>query len=221
MSIPRSSLTILLIALLAVALAQPRVNGVVPACAEVAPADVVAEARVGLAHFPFEVGRGSVGADGSFALQFRDAIVVPTDIAMSVPQLFDGVTCPDLAIGDPLARVVVVRDLRVIPRGAACEWCETLGTLYAATQPRGSLSTSGDVAVQWIYADRPVTVLGNCRHGWGGETYDLTLEAGWNTVVVETVAVHGGIGYWDVHDVRVSVQPFPTATATWRFVPMR
>jgi hypothetical protein len=214
---PLSYLAIVAVAGSAFALAQTRVNGVVGPCAAVAPADVVAEARAGLAHFPFEVGRGAVGADGSFALQFRDEMVVPTDVTMAVAQLFDADTCATLSISDPMARVVVVRDLRVIPRGGSCEWCETLGTLYAATRARGSLSTTGDVEVRWIYADRAVTVEGLFRHGWGAETYDLALEPGWNTVVVETVDVRGGLGYWDVHDVLVAVQPFPTATVAWRF----
>jgi hypothetical protein len=205
----------------ALALAQTRVNGVVGPCAAVAPADVVAEARAGLAYFPFEVGRGAVGADGSFALEFREEMVVPTDVTVAVAQLFDADTCANLSVSDPAARVVVVRELRVIPRGGACEWCETLGTLYAATQARGSLSTTGDVEVHWIYADRAVDVEGLCRHGWGAETYTLDLQPGWNTVVVETVDVRGGLGYWDVHDVLVSVQPFPTATAAWRFAPAR
>jgi hypothetical protein len=223
MFIPRSLVYLACLAWTAVpgALAQTRVSGVVDRCAAVAPADVVAEARAGLAHFPFEVGRGTVGADGSFAMRFRETMVVPTDVTMAVGQLFDGVTCPELAISDPATRVVVVRDLRVIPRGGACEWCETLGTLYAATQARGSLNTTGDVEVQWIYVDRAVAVAGMCRHGWGAETYALVLEPGWNTVVARTVAVHGGIGYWDTHDVLLSVEPFPTATASWRFIPAR
>jgi len=221
MATPRSNVqrTCVIVCLLAfsLALAQPRVNGVVGPCAEVAPADLVAEARAGLAWFPVEVGRGAVGADGAFALQFQERADVPLEVTMAATQFFDGLRCEGLTISEPDARLVVVRELRVIPRDAPCEYCETLGRLYAATKARGGWSTAGDLEVAWIHADRPLTVEGACRHGWGEETYALRLESGWNTVVFETVFVHPSDGYCDCRDVRVTVQPFPTANVAWHF----
>jgi len=202
---------------LSFALAQPRVNGVVGPCAEVAPADLVAEARAGLAWFPFEVGRGTVGADGAFALQFREIAEVPVEVTLAVTQVFDAQRCEGLTFSAPEARLVVVRDLRVIPHGASCEYCETLGRLYAATKARGGWSAAGDLEVAWIHADRPLTVEGTCHYGWGEETYALNLESGWNTVVFETVLVHPSEGYCDCRDVRVSVRPFPMASVAWHF----
>jgi len=212
---------IVALVLLSFAWAQTRVNGVVGACAAVAPADVVAESRSGLAWFPFEVGRGTVGADGAFALQFHDTLPLSAEVAAPIGLLFDEIGCVGLTISDTAARVIVVRDLRVIPRGAACEYCETLGALYAATQPRGRLSATGDLEVQWIHADRDVTVDGVCRHGWGDESYALRLEAGWNTVVLQTMAVRPSEGYCDCHDVAVTVAPFPRADVAWHFAPTR
>ena len=128
--------------LLSSAAAQTRVNGVVPACAAIAPADVVAEVRAGLAWFPFEVGRGTVGADGSFALRVHEQPNLPVELTATVMHLFDGLRCEQVTISDHAARIVVVRDLRVIPRGAPCEYCETLGRLYAATRTQGRHATS-------------------------------------------------------------------------------
>jgi hypothetical protein len=215
------AIAILLLGCLSFAFAQVRVNGVVGACAQVAPADLVAEARAGLAWFPVEVGRGSLGADGAFALQFAEDPYLPIEVTLPVARLFDDERCEAVSISDPDARLVVVRHLRIVPRGAACEYCETLGTLYAASQAQDRLSTTGDLEVQWIYSDREVEVGGRCHHGWGDESYELSLAAGWNTVVIETVTVHPSIGYCDCHDVVVSVAPFPTAAVAWHFVPAR
>jgi len=222
MAIPRSHVRCLCamfcLLVLSLALAQPRVNGTVGPCAEVAPADLVAEARAGLAWFPLEVGRGTVGADGAFALQFHERAELPVEVTVAATQLFDVQRCDGLTFSAPDARLVVVRDLRIIPRGAPCEYCETLGHLYAATRARGGYSAAGELAVAWIHADRPLTVEGACRYGWGEETYALRLESGWNTVVFETVFVHPSDGYCDCRDVRVSVQPFPAANVAWHFV---
>lgn len=212
-------LVLLLVATVAVAWAQTRVNGTVGPCAQVAPADLVAEARTGLAYFPVEVGRGTVGADGSFALAFHEELSLPPGIALPVGQMFGGATCTNMAISEPEARLVMVRELRIVPRGAACEYCETLGAMYAATQARGSLRATGDLAVHWIHANEPVTITGTCTFGWGTETYDLSLEPGWNTVVLETTEVRGGEGYCDCHDVLVTVAPFPRALVAWHFAP--
>jgi len=212
---------ILCLLVLSLALAQTRVNGTVGACAEVAPADLVAEARAGLAWFPYEVGRGTVGADGAFALEFHPQANLPLEVTVAIEQIFDGQRCGGLTISAPEARVVVVRELRIIPRGAPCEYCETLGHLYAATSARGGFSATGELGVIWIHADRAVTVEGPCRYGWGEETYALTLEPGWNTVVMETTAVHPSDGFCDCRDVLVSAQPFPRALVAWHFVANR
>lgn len=217
----RVAVVVALFAILGAAWSQTRVNGTVGACAQVAPADLVAEARAGLAWFPVEVGRGSVGADGSFALAFHDAPYLPDDVTVPLENLFAGQSCEDLIVSEPEARVVMVRELRIVPRGAACEYCETLGTLYAATKEHGSLATTGDVEVRWIHADRPATVTGRCTFGWGQETYEIELAAGWNTVVFETVGVAESIGYCDCRDVHASVQPFPRAQVAWHFVSSR
>ena len=209
------------VAMMTFAWAQTRVNGTVGPCAEVAPADLVAEARAGLAWFPVEVGRGTVGADGSFALTFEEEPYLPIEITVAAGHLFDGLRCEEISISDPEARMVVVRELRIVPRGAACEYCETLGTLYAATKPIGSFATTGDVAVHWIHAAGPVTIEGTCHYGWGDEIYGLDLEAGWNTVVLETVTVYPSEGFCDCHDVLVVVDRFPRASVAWHFVPAR
>jgi hypothetical protein len=209
---------ILCLLVLSLASAQTRVSGTVGPCAQVAPADLVAEARAGLAWFPFEVGRGTVGADGAFALQFHERTDLPLEVTVAATQLLDAVRCDGLALSAPDARLVVVRELRIIPRGAPCEYCETLGRLYAATVARGGWSSAGQLEVAWIHADRPLTVEGACRYGWGEETYSLSLESGWNTVVFETVFVHPSDGYCDCRDVLVSVQPFPAANVAWHFV---
>lgn len=201
--------------------AQTRVNGDVAACAQIAPADVVAEARAGLAWFPVEVGRGTVGANGTFALTFHEDPYLPIEVTVPVGHLFDVERCDGIVLSDPEARIVMVRELRIIPRGAACEYCETLGTLYAATKERGSLSTTGDVEVRWVYADRATHVEGACAYGWGEETYDLMLEPGWNTLVFETVNVHPSEGFCDCRDVTVAVAPFPRTVAAWHYVASR
>jgi hypothetical protein len=225
MATPRSNVrrTCAIVCLLALSLAsaQTRVNGTVGPCAAVAPADLVAEARAGLAWFPFEVGRGTVGADGAFALQFHERTDLPVEVTLVATQLLDAERCDGLTFSAPDARLVVVRDLRIIPRGAPCEYCETLGRLYAATSARGGWSSTGELEVAWMHADRPLTVEGACRYGWGEETYALSLESGWNTVVFETVFVHPSDGYCDCRDVRVTVQPFPSANVTWHFAPDR
>ena len=220
-SIVQRTCAIVCVLAFSLALAQPRVNGVVGPCAEVAPADLVAEARAGLAWFPFEVGRGTVGADGAFALQFHERADLPVEVTLAATQLLDAERCDGLTFSAPDARLVVVRDLRIIPRGAPCEYCETLGHLYAATSARGGWSSAGELEVAWMHADRPLTVEGACRYGWGEETYALSLESGWNTVVFETVFVHPSDGYCDCRDVQVTVQPFPSANVTWHFAPDR
>jgi hypothetical protein len=224
MSMPRS-LGIRIVSVFALTLwmaasAQPRVGGnaelLVPA-----PADVVAEARGGFAWFPFEVGRGQVGSDGSFELEFRVGVRLPDDVTTPVEHLLDARRCEEVTVSDPAARVVVVRELRLIPRDAACEYCETLGTMYLATRDRTSLGATGDLAVQWIHADRDVSVHGRCRHGWGEETFVLELQEGWNTVVIETTAVIPSEGFCDCRLVSISVVTSTPETVAWHVVPTR
>lgn len=198
------------------AFAQALVRGEVDPA--VAPGDVVAEARYGFAYYPVEVGRGQIQEDGSFTLTFRETLTLPTEVTMPVASLFDGLRCEDVAISDTEARLVVVRDLRVIPTGATCEYCETLATVYAATQPRGSLPATGDLEVLWVHADRPVSVVGACTYGWGQEGYALALQAGWNTVVIETVEVLASDGFCDCRTVSLSVAPLPTDGVAWHTV---
>jgi hypothetical protein len=209
-----------LLALGAVAFAQPYVRGSTGPRAP-APADVVAEVRGGLAWFPYEVGRGRIGSDGAFELQFREGPAISAEATTSIERLFDGLRCEDVTISDPTARVLVVRELRVIPRDDPCEYCKTLGTLYLATQERGRLGATGDVEVHWVHADRDVSVQGRCRHGWGEEAYALDLVAGWNTVAVETTALLPSDGFCDCREVSVTVAPVVPHTVAWHFVPTR
>ncbi len=217
-SLPSTFTLLLVLALVPFAGAQTRVNGVVPACASVAPADLIAEVRPDLAWSPVEVGRGTVGADGAFALRFHD--ILPTEATAPVLGLFDRSRCDGIVASDEAARIVAVRDLRVIPRGADCAYCGTLGRIYAATQARGSFAATGDVAMMWIHADRAVEVAGTCRYGWGEERVDLRLEPGWNVVLLETVAVHPTDGFCDTREVEVFVGALPP-TAIWHFQPDR
>jgi len=219
-SLPSTCVFLCVLALAAPAAAQTRVQGVVAPCAAVAPADLVAEVRPDLAWSPVVVGRGSVGADGAFALSFSDG-ALPAEATSPVLGLFDRLRCEGLFASDEAARIVVVRDLRVIPRGADCAYCGTLGQLYAATRARGSFAATGDLAVMWIHADRAVAVAATCRYGRGEERYDLALEAGWNTVLLETVAVRATAGFCDTQEVVLSVGPFPTGAVAWQFQPGR
>jgi hypothetical protein len=200
-------------------LAQALVRGEVDPT--VAPGDVVAEARHGFAYYPVEVGRGRIDDSGAFTLTFRETLTLPVEVTMPVASLFDGLRCDDVAISDPEARLVVVRDLRVIPTGASCEFCETLATVYAATRPRGSLAATGDLEVLWVHADRDVSLVGACTYGWGQEGYALALLAGWNTVVIETVEVLASDGFCDCRLVSLTVAPFPTEGVTWHTVAER
>jgi len=218
----RSTLVVLVILTsLAHVAAQQHVVGQVDAGAFSVPADVVAEARLALAWFPLELGRGSLDADGAFVVRFHDPLPLPQYAGMPAERLFAGVHCDALELSDPAASVVLVRDLRVIPRGAPCEYCETLGRIYLASRPHGAHARLGDLEVQWLFADRPLRVEGVCTYGWGSERYALDLHPGWNTLVLETIAVHPSDGYCDCHDVLVTnsgAQPSGTAwhTATQR-----
>ena len=224
MTVPRSLgvriVSVLALTLWMAASAQPRISGVADHLLP-APADVVAEARGGFAWFPFEVGRGQVGSDGSFELEFRAGVRLPNDVTTPVEHLMDAQRCEDLAVSDPAARVVVVRELRLVPRDAACEYCKTLGTLYLATRDRTSLGATGDLAVQWIHADRDVSVQGRCRHGWGEEAFALDLQEGWNTVVIETTALIPSDAFCDCRLVSVTVVTSVPETVTWHAVPTR
>lgn len=203
------------------ALAQLQVAGIVPALGEVAPVDLVAETRFGLSWFPVEVGRGNVDADGAFTLRFHPSVPLEDQIAVPVGRLFEGQQCVGLTFSDPDARVILVRDLRVIPDGAPCEYCETLGALYLASGPRESLAATGDTTVRWLYADRPLAIEGTCAYGWGSETYALDLHAGWNTMLLETTMVHPSGGYCDCHDVLVMDVPLTPDGVSWHFVDHR
>jgi hypothetical protein len=200
------------------AVAQSTLEGRV-ATPDLGPVDVVAEARAGLAWFPYELGRGRLGSDGGFELHFRPG-TLPQEVTHALDGLFDAPRCAGMVVSEPAARAVVVRELRVIPEGAACEYCETIGTIYAATRQRDALASTGDVEVQWIYVDRDVTVEGRCSYGWGDETYALHLSQGWNVVVVETTAVLATEGYCDCREVTLAVAPVPEGIV-WHFIPQR
>lgn len=207
-----------LVALVSLAWGQS-VTGTLPAGAVVVDADVVAEARLALAWFPVEVGRGRIDADGAFELRFHQPLPLEAEIAMPAVQLFAEVRCEGLTLSDPAARVVLLRDLRVIPAGAPCEYCETLGWLSFGTRPRGAHPATGDLELQWLYVDRPLSVSGSCRYGWGSETYVLDLHPGWNTLLLETLVVYPSEGYCDCRDVLVSAVPgYPDADVAWHMV---
>jgi hypothetical protein len=200
------------------AFAQPQLAGAVPSMGALAPVDVVAETRFGLSWFPVEVGRGNVDTDGAFTLRFHQPVPLEAEIAFAVERLFEGQRCDGLAFSDRAARVVLVRELRVVPDGAPCEFCETLGALYLASGPRDRLAATGDLVVRWLYADRDVSIEGACTYGWGSETYALDLHTGWNTVQLETTAVIPSGGYCDCHEVLVTAVPFAPEGVRWFFV---
>ena len=200
------------------AFAQLQLAGAVPAMGALAPVDVVAETRFGLSWFPVEVGRGNVDADGAFVLRFHQPLPLEAEIAVPVEQLFEGQRCDDLTFSDRDARVVLVRELRVVPDGAPCEFCETLGAVYLASGPRDRLAATGDLVVRWIYADRDLAIDGTCTYGWGTETYALGLHAGWNTLQLETTTVIPSGGFCDCHEVLVTAVPFTPEGVRWYFV---
>lgn len=225
MAAPRSVLralrvTALVALLLPLVSAQSQIVGRIPAALD-HDVDVVAEARLALAWFPVELGRGSVDADGAFVLRFHHPLPLAREIGMSAQRLFADLRCDDLQLSDPDARVVLVRDLRVIPDGAPCEYCETLAWLSFGTRPRDAFAASGDLELQWIHSDRALRVSGLCHYGWGTETYALELHAGWNTLLLETVVVHPSEGYCDCRDVVVrEVSGYPQGLA-WHLRPQR
>ena len=200
------------------ACAQLQLAGAVPSMGAFAPIDVVAETRFGLSWFPVEVGRGNVDADGAFVLRFHQPIPLEAEIAVPVGRLFEDQRCDGLAFSDPAARVVLVRELRVVPDGAPCEYCETIGALYLASGHRDRLAARGDLVVRWLYADRDLSIEGTCTYGWGSETYALDLHGGWNTVLLETTAVLPSEGYCDCHEVLVTAVPFTPDGVDWYFI---
>lgn len=214
----------LLIAALVVsssAFAQRELAGAVPSLGALAPIDVVAETRFGLSWFPVEVGRGNVDGAGAFVLRFHQPLPLEAEIAVPVGRLFEGQSCAGLAFSDPAARVVLIRELRIVPDGAPCEYCETLATLYLASGPRDRLAATGDMVVRWLYTDRDLSIEGTCAYGWGSETYALDLHTGWNTMLLETTAVLPSEGYCDCHEVLVMAVPFTPEGLDWYVVDQR
>lgn len=200
------------------AFAQLQLAGAVTSMGALAPVDVVAETRFGLSWFPVEVGRGDVDGDGAFTLRFHQPVPLETEIAVAVERLFEGQRCDGLVFSDRTARVILVRELRVVPDGAPCEYCETLGAVYLASGPRGRLAATGDMVVRWLYTNRDLSIEGTCMYGWGSETYALDLHPGWNTVLLETTSVLPSEGYCDCHEVLVMAVPLAPEGVRWYFV---
>jgi hypothetical protein len=69
------------------------------------------------------------------------------------------------------------------------------GTLVETNRdPSVSTTTPavGDRLVARIFAEKPTTIKGTCTDGGETITYDVSLAAGWNVLVVEVTAVAGG-----------------------------
>ena len=200
--------------------AQIMVSGTVETYAG-GPADIVAETRQGVLWHPVALGRGHIGVDGSFELELIESTALPAEAFMPVTTLFADARCEGLTFSDPEARIIAVRDLRVIPEGAPCEFCQTLGTVYTASQPHGALPRTGDLAVNWFVVDRALTIEGTCSYGWGREAYQLDLAEGWNSVVMEVTEVKPETDFCDAMKVRVEVRPFPSEKLSWHYASMQ
>lgn len=200
--------------------AQPTITGTLESYTD-GPADIVAETREGVMWLPVDLGRGSLAADGHFTIALRPSDEVPAEVFLPIDTLFPQDRCADLTISDPAAMVVTVRDLRVIPQGASCEYCGTVGTVYAATQERGRLPRTGDASAAWFLVDRAVNVSGTCTYGWGQEVYDLSLEPGWNPVVLEATQVQATTDFCECVSMSVQQRPLADAPLHWYYTPYR
>lgn len=201
-------------------LAQPTITGTLSEYTAGA-ADIVAETREGLLWFPVDLGTGPLFADGKFTVTLVSADKVPAEVFTPITALFPAERCEGLTLSDSATQIVAVRELRVIPKGASCEYCGTVGTAYAATQPRGSLPRTGDVSGVWFLVDRDVTIQGTCTYGWGQEEYDLSLNQGWNQVVLETTQVEPTTDFCDCVTVKVEQKSLMPQDLVWHFQPFQ
>ena len=199
-------------------LAQSTITGTIQGYTSGA-ADIVAETREGVMWLPVDLGRGSLFADGSFSVSLRAPDEVPAEVFQPITSLFPADKCEGLTLSDEGAKIVAVRELRVIPKGASCEYCGTVGTAYAATQPRGGLARTGDLTGSWFLVDRPVSVQGTCTYGWGQEVYDLNLTQGWNPLVLEATKVEAATDFCDCVTMQVQQRELPPHGLTWHFQP--
>lgn len=198
--------------------AQPTITGTMEGYSAGA-ADIVAETREGVLWFPVDLGRGLVAEDGSFSVRLKAPTEVASDVYMPITALFPADRCDGLKLSDPQAQIVAVRDLRVIPKGASCEYCGTIGTAYAASQKHGSLPRTGDLTANWFLADRPVTIQGTCTYGWGQEVYDLKLDQGWNPIVLQNTEVKPVTDFCDCVTVTVEQRSIMPSELVWHFQP--
>ncbi len=183
------------------------------------PADVVVETRLGVTWFPVELGRGSLDADGRFEIELRALDAIDDDAFVGLDAIFPDDRCR-LVASDPEVQVILVQELRVIPGGGACEYCATLGTLYAASHETDAMPHLSDVHVNWLVVDRDIHLDGRCDYAWGTEHYELDLAAGWNTLIGEVTGLTATDGFFDVQQVDHTVATIP-ATVHFHFVPMQ
>jgi hypothetical protein len=213
-------LVVFVILVLSWSLAQPTITGTLDNYTAGA-ADIVAETREGVMWLPVDLGTGPLFADGKFTVTLVSADKVPADVYMPITSLFPADKCEGLTLSDSSAKIVAVRELRVIPKGASCEYCGTVGMAYAATQTRGSLPRTGDLSGAWFLADRPVTITGTCTYGWGQEVYDMTLQQGWNSVALETAEVKPATEFCDCVTMKIEQRSLVPSELVWHFQPFQ
>lgn len=213
-------LVVFVVLVLSWSLAQPTITGTLDEYTAGA-ADIVAETREGVMWLPVDLGRGVVFADGTFNVRLRAPDEVQSEVYIPITAMFPADKCEGLTLSDSAAKIVAVRELRVIPKGASCEYCGTVGTAYAATQVRGSLPRTGDLGGAWFLVDRPVTIDGSCTYGWGQEVYDLKLDKGWNPVALETTKVEATTDFCDCVTMKIEQRSLVPSELTWHFQPFQ
>ena len=120
-----------------------------------------------------QIAAGTLQASGQFTADFSDS--VGKDALLTLP------VCDALTVSGEAARINTFSALDVRVGD------EQRGLMALASSARvlsEGLQAVGEYYVQWLYADREVSLKGDCAITNPPTTlgYDLTLQKGWNTV---------------------------------------
>ena len=115
------------------------------------------------------VGTGSIDSDGSFRFELEPTVA---EAALEPITFFAG--CDGVAISDLGAGFVTITELYVLTDDGAA------GFIALADSPLTEDNPPSYIAVTRVYADREVTVQGDC----GVASLDLSLKSGWNIISV-------------------------------------